>query len=66
MISVQLDCEDMECFANEYVDVYMNDFAAGARLDGYVPEGWQIIQADNGLALALCPNHARHQNENRR
>lgn len=59
MISVQLDCTDMECRRSEYVDVYERDLAAGAPLSGYVPEGWQIIRSDDdGLAVALCPRHA--------
>lgn len=59
MIMVQLDCEDMECFASESVDVYEHDLAAGAPLSGYVPEGWKIVQSDfNGYALSLCPKHA--------
>lgn len=59
MISVQLDCEDMECFASEYVDVYANDLTGGAPLSGYVPEGWKIVQSDHdGAALSLCPKHA--------
>lgn len=61
MISVQLDCDDMECFASEYVDVYADDvtFAGGAPLAEYVPEGWRIVKSDSdGIALSLCPKHA--------
>ncbi|MGU3650659.1 hypothetical protein [Mycolicibacterium sp. A43C] len=59
MISVQLDCEDMECSASEYVDVYARDLWDSAVLSGYVPEGWRIVESDqDGIALSLCPKHA--------
>lgn len=59
MISVQLDCDDMQCFASDYVDVYHHDVTSGAPLGGYVPDGWQLIQSDHdGIALSLCPKHA--------
>ena len=59
MISVRLECTDMECHASEYVDVYENDLSAGAPLKGYVPEDWTIVKSDaDGLAIALCSEHS--------
>lgn len=60
MIWVTLDCADMECFANDVVDVYEDDLIGPTPLKSYVPEGWQIIRSKHdGLAIALCPEHAQ-------
>jgi hypothetical protein len=73
VISVEYECDFPGCDAGkpegqhhimsnipagESVDVYLNDWRDGAKLSGYLPEGWTVRpNTHDGSAAVWCPAH---------
>jgi hypothetical protein len=73
MISVDYECDFPGCDAGnpedqqhrmtlipagDSVDVYLDNWKSGAKLSGYLPEGWTVqLEAEHGLVVVWCPAH---------